>query len=250
MRKSNTKSEAGVDRPKNWPVVRGCTEVSEGCDHCYVKRLAGTRYKRYYPGGFHNVTEAPARLQEVIRVREQRWYEPAQHADLFHPKVSNDFRLRVFDVMRQSQRHLFQICTKYSTRMDDFISVVLPSEWLGELSHVMLGVSVEKKKYMNRVYKLSAWPHTTYVEFSPLLEMIRDIDLFGIDWVKIGCETGPGHRKCNLKWITTLIDEAKLFQIPVTVTAYYENEKLHGIPVINGRRWAEKPALYHEWRQV
>lgn len=29
----------------SWPVVTGCTHISEGCDHCYAAKLTGGRLK-------------------------------------------------------------------------------------------------------------------------------------------------------------------------------------------------------------
>ena len=55
-----------------WNPVTGCTEVSEGCDHCYARsvahRFAGTPA---YPRGFE-VTLRPERLDQPLRWRRPR----------------------------------------------------------------------------------------------------------------------------------------------------------------------------------
>lgn len=55
-----------------WNPVTGCTEVSEGCDHCYARsvahRFAGTPA---YPWGFE-VTLRPERLDQPLRWRRPR----------------------------------------------------------------------------------------------------------------------------------------------------------------------------------
>lgn len=246
--KYNVGNVPGLDRPQNWPVVRGCAQISDGCDNCYVKRLAETTWQRWYSGGFENVVYNPAQLQKPISRRKNSWFEPAMHSDLFTADMPDGAILDVFEVMKDTPQHLYQVCTKSATRLADFLETILPQEWIPELEHVMIGVSIESKKYLWRLEKLRTWEHVKYVEFTPLIGRIENIDFAEIGWVKIGCETGLNARKTEMRWIYNIIDEAKIYGIPVTVTAIRVNGKLIGMPFIDGRKYAEKSELYHRWR--
>jgi hypothetical protein len=39
----------------------------------------------------------------------------------------------------------------------------------------------------------------------------------GIDWVIVGCETGPKRRPCNLEWIRAIRDQCKAAGVPLWV---------------------------------
>ena len=56
-------------------------------------------------------------------------------SDLFHERVSDSFVEKVWQVMRQTPHHNYQILTKRPDRMADFVKTkiadILPNVWLG-----------------------------------------------------------------------------------------------------------------------
>ncbi|MFP3409907.1 DUF5131 family protein, partial [Pseudomonas sp. SIMBA_065] len=56
-------------------------------------------------------------------------------SDLFHEKVSEEFIIAVWKVMRETPHHNYQILTKRPERMrqilNEVITEVLPNVWLG-----------------------------------------------------------------------------------------------------------------------
>ncbi len=59
---------------------------------------------------------------------------------------------------------------------------------------------------------------------------------FIIDWVIIGCESGPNRRPCKLEWIESLIDQCDAANVPVFVKQIEINGKVNHNP----EEWPEQ----------
>ena len=85
-----------------WNPVTGCTKISKGCLNCYAERMAKRLAGRY---GYDRedpfkVTLHPNRLDQPIGWRKKNNIFVCSMGDLFHEDVSDDFIVRVFNVMR------------------------------------------------------------------------------------------------------------------------------------------------------
>jgi protein gp37 len=78
-------------------------------------------------------------LSLPLRWRTPRFVFVNSMSDLFHPRVPEDFIARVFDVMAEADRHVFQILTKRPERMAYVAGRVRPTP----LANVWLGTSIE-----------------------------------------------------------------------------------------------------------
>ena len=137
-----------------WNPVTGCTKVSPGCAHCYAERMA----KRLKAMGQPNYVNGFAvALHEHALGLPLRWRKPQtifvnSMSDLFHEKVPTDVIARVFDVMRRSDWHRFQILTKRSARLREL------APRLNWPANVWMGVSVETQGYVYRIDDLRQAP--------------------------------------------------------------------------------------------
>jgi DNA repair photolyase len=109
-----------------WNPVTGCTKISAGCDHCYAERFS-ERF-RGTPGhpfetGF-DLTLRPERLEQPLRWRTPRMIFVNSMSDLFHKEIPQEFIARVFDKMEAASWHTFQVLTKRSSLMRDFLRPV------------------------------------------------------------------------------------------------------------------------------
>jgi protein gp37 len=137
-----------------WNPVTGCTKISAGCDHCYAERFS-ERF-RGTPGhpfefGF-DLTLRPGRLEQPLRWREPRMIFVNSMSDLFHKDIPQKFIGRVFDTMEQANWHTFQVLTKRSSLMRDFLRKRYGSG-RGPV-HMWFGVSVEDGTKMSRIRHL------------------------------------------------------------------------------------------------
>ncbi len=197
-----------------WGPIVGCKAVSPGCDHCYAARLASGRLKHVpiYTGLAEDgvftgeVRCLPERLDDPLHWRKPCRVFVNSMSDLFHPDVPHGFIMKVFDVMERAPQHVFQILTKRPQRMAAFMEGTTDDTFL----NVWLGTSIESDAYTFRANHLRDTPAAVrFLSLEPLLGPLPSLDLTGIDWVIVGCESGPGARPMDLAWVYELRDKAR-----------------------------------------
>ena len=106
-----------------WNPVTGCTKISAGCDNCYAERFS-ERFRGVSGHPFENGFDLilrPERLDQPLRWREPRMIFVNSMSDLFHKEVPDEFIARVCDTMERAYWHTFQVLTKRSSLMRDFL---------------------------------------------------------------------------------------------------------------------------------
>jgi protein gp37 len=192
---------------QTWNPTTGCTKISPGCKHCYAETMA-TRLQamgaRGYDNGF-KLSVLPERLTEPLKRRKPTMYFVNSMSDLFHNGISFEFLDQVFDVIRRTPQHTYQILTKRAATMRKYFnqgSRVVPD-------NVWLGVSVENRKYglprIDDLRQINAGIRFLSVE--PLLEDIGEIDLTDIHWVIVGGESGPKARPMKREWVEAIKEQ-------------------------------------------
>jgi protein gp37 len=226
---------------ETWNPVRGCTKVSPGCAHCYAETIA-ERF-RGVPGnpfeqGF-DLRLVPEKLEEPLHWKTPRSVFVNSMSDLFHPGVPDDFIDQVVATMRRADRHRYQVLTKRSERMRDFLRDRGSDE-----AHVWWGVSVENRRHgLPRVDHLRDAPTANrFLSIEPLLEDLGPIRLAGIGWVIVGGESGPGCRPMDPAWVRSIRDQCRMAGIPFFFKQWGGVRKKKGDNVLDGRRYEEFPS--------
>ena len=170
-----------------WNPVTGCTKVTRGCDNCYAERFA-ERFRgtpgHPYEGGF-DLTLRPARLSQPLSWKRPRMIFVNSMSDLFHKDIPTDFIDRVFDTMETADWHIFQILTKRSPLMRDYLRQRYGTSLAPQ--HIWCGVSVEDSKATSRIQHLRDSPvPIRFLSIEPLLGPVGDVDMDGISWVIVG----------------------------------------------------------------
>lgn len=194
-----------------WNPVRGCSQVSPGCAHCYAKTFAER---------FRGVPGHPFEQGFALRLVAEKldlplsWKQPRlifvnSMSDLYHEDVPLDFIQRVFTVMARAPQHTFQILTKRHNRLAALAPLLTwaPNIWQG--------VSVENNRWVCRVDALRAVPAAVrFLSCEPLLGPLDKLNLTDIDWVIGGGESGPRHRPFRIEWARDLRDRTKAAGLP------------------------------------
>src|SRR5436189_2774190 len=130
-----------------WNPVRGCTKISPGCTHCYAETFAercrGVPGHPYEQGFDLRVVEE--KLLEPLSWKKSKMIFVNSMSDLFHDEVSDDYILRVANVMRQADWHTYQVLTKRASRLATLLRTKLAPH--GSLPHIWWGVSVEDRRH-------------------------------------------------------------------------------------------------------
>ena len=107
-----------------WNPVRGCTKISPGCKHCYAETFA-ERFRGVpghpYEQGF-DLKLIPDKLFEPLRWTSPKTVFVNSMSDLFQDGVPDEYIESVLDVMKLAKWHTYQVLTKRSVRMLDFLN--------------------------------------------------------------------------------------------------------------------------------
>jgi protein gp37 len=222
----------------SWNPVTGCTRVSAGCAHCYAERFA-ERWRgipgHAYEQGF-DLKLWPERLQLPLRWRAPRMVFVNSMSDLFHERVPEDHIRQVFAVMKQAERHTFQVLTKRSERMRQLADSL---EWP---TNVWLGVTIESEDYVARADDLRQVPAAVrFISAEPLLGSLDSLDLVGIDWLIVGGESGPGRRCMRPEWAAQLRDRCREGHVAFYFKQWGGSRPTHEPPALDGEIWREMP---------
>jgi protein gp37 len=199
-----------------WNPVTGCTKISAGCDHSYAERFS-ERFRgtsgHPFESGF-DLTLRPERLEQPLRWRTPRMIFVNSMSDLFHKEIPKDFIERVFDTMEAAPWHTFQVLTKRSSLMRDFLRKRYGTRRAP--FHMWFGVSVEDGTKSSRIRHLREAPASIrFLSIEPLIGPVGKLDLSGIDWVIVGGESGPGARPMKKEWVYKIRDQCQASRVAV-----------------------------------
>ena len=108
----------------------------------------------------------------------------------------------VFDVIRETPQHTYQVLTKRAHRMARFANKL---EWPDNL---WMGVSIESFDAVDRIDHLRATPAAVrFLSCEPLITALPNLDLTDIDWVIAGGESGPNARAMDPEWVADIRDQ-------------------------------------------
>jgi len=224
---------------ESWNPIVGCSKVSAGCMNCYAEKMA---YRLVSMGNADYATVINSKGQwignthfvEPSLEKPLHWKRPREifvcsMSDLFHETVPFEWIDRVFAMMAGCEKHTFQILTKRPERMLKYYNSG-PGGGLAScipLSNVWLGVSAENQEMANkRIPILLDIPAAKrFVSIEPMLESLSINDM-NIDWVIVGCESGPKRRPCKLEWVENVVFDCIGQGVPVFVKQLEINGKV------------------------
>jgi protein gp37 len=171
-----------------------------------------------------------------------RWRQPRKifvnsMSDLFHESVPFEFIERVFEVMRSTPRHTYQVLTKRSKRLAA-IGDSLP--WP---ENVWMGVSVESARYRFRIDHLrQSSAKTRFLSIEPLIAATGKLNLEDIDWVIVGGESGASARPMKLEWVEEIQEQCANRGVPFFFKQWGGRTPKAGGRTLNGRTYDEYPS--------
>lgn len=190
-----------------WNPVTGCTKIGPGCDNCYAERFA-ERWRGIpdhpYEQGF-DLRLWPQRLLQPAAWKKPRMIFVNSMSDLFHKNVPTVFVDQVFEAMEQANHHIYQLLTKRSTRLRNYLNRRYADTEPPE--YIWCGISVEDGPRVKRIEHLrAAKAGVRFLSVEPLLGPLGQVDLTGIGWVILGGESGPNYRPLKLEWAVEVRD--------------------------------------------
>jgi protein gp37 len=230
-----------------WNPSVGCDKISAGCLNCYAEVMAKRLQAMAAPGyedGFR-FKVIPSRLNAPLKVKKPTKFFVNSMSDLFHEEMPFDFLDRVFDTIKLTPRHTYQILTKREAVLKEYFQNRSVPE------NVWLGVSVEAKHRKNRIDVLrSIKARIRFLSIEPLLNDVGALDLSGIHWVIVGGESGHNARPMKSSWVINV--QKQCFEQDVAfffkqwgtwgADGLKRSKKANGRTLL-GREWNQQPGM-------
>ena len=225
-----------------WNPVTGCTKISPGCDICYAERLA-ERFRDVpnhpFEFGF-DLTLRPDRVGQPLLWRRPRMIFVNSMSDLFHKEIPDTFVDLVFETMEAATWHTYQVLTKRSSRMRDYVCRRYSNR--GAPAHIWLGVSIEDGKRLSRLRHLqSTSAKVRFLSLEPLIGPIGRMNLEGIHWVIVGGESGPRARPMLPEWVREAREQCVMASVPFFFKQWGGPRPKSGGRTLDGREWSQWP---------
>lgn len=227
-----------------WNPVTGCTKISAGCDHCYAERFS-ERFRGVkghpYEVGF-DLTLRPERLDQPKHWRRPQLIFVNSMSDLFHKDIPAEYIDCVFDTMENADWHIYQVLTKRSSLMRDFINRRYSDSPVPK--HIWLGVSIESALKLSRLHHLKQTNASVrFVSFEPLLGSLGSLNFEGVHWVIAGGESGPGARPVQVEWLRELRSQCLEQKTAFFFKQWGGRTPKAGGNILDGRQWLEYPDI-------
>lgn len=187
-----------------WNPWHGCHKCSPGCLNCYVYYLDGIRNK-----DANIVTLSKSNFDLPLKKDKKGQYKIPSGMELatcftsdFFIEEADEWRPRIWEIIRQRKDVRFLICTKRIERMEK----CFPSDWEDGYENVILALTCETQKKADErlpfFLKIKAKHKVIFA--APLLE---DIDFSAylkegqIEMLSVGGESYENARECNFDWV-------------------------------------------------
>lgn len=159
-------------------------------------------------------------------------------SDLFHEEVPLTFIKKVFAVMNDNPRHVFQVLTKRAERLAEVHAEV---KW----SHnIWMGVSVENEKVRHRIDLLRKTnARIKFLSCEPLIGGLPDMNLKAIDWVIVGGESGHRPRYMDVDWALDIKDQCEQAGVAFFFKQWGGRSKKKSGRLLKGRTYDNMPGI-------
>jgi len=194
-----------------WNPTTGCNKISNGCLFCYAetmsKRLKAMGIDKYRNG--FKLTLHPDALNIPYSWNKPTTVFVDSMSDLFHYSVPVDYIQKVFEVMKDTPQHTYQVLTKRSERLEKIAPLL---DWT---DNIWMGVSVENEKVSSRIPHLINTPaKVKFLSCEPLIGPLYSLYLEHIDWVIVGGESGPKARELKKEWVDIIHEQCNINSVP------------------------------------
>ena len=128
-------------------------------------------------------------------------FEKEVRERVLNGSLMNNFEFldKVFDVIKRTPRHTYQILTKREKKLKEYF------KYNEVPDNVWMGVSVENQKSKDRIDVLRTIDaKIRFLSLEPLLEDLGELNFKDIHWVIVGGESGYNARPMKESWAVSI----------------------------------------------
>lgn len=231
---------------QTWNPTTGCTKISPGCKNCYAETMA-QRLQAMGAKGYENAFQLrviPERLAQPIKRKKPTTYFVNSMSDVFHEDVPFEYIDQIFETIKLTPHHTYQILTKRAERMAEYFKNKSAPQ------NAWIGVSVEDKRYgVPRIdYLRKTNASIRFLSVEPLLEFIGELDLTDIHWVIVGGESGRNARPMKEEWVESIRSQCEVAGVAFFFKQWggwgadgVKRAKKHNGRELRGQTWDQMP---------
>ncbi len=223
-----------------WNPTTGCDKISSGCKFCYAEIMSRRLYAmgvKKYENNF-KITIHEDELQKPYEWRKPKIVFVNSMSDLFHKSVPIQFIQRVFKVMNENPKHIFQVLTKRA----DILASYDKKGILSWSDNIWMGVSVESKTFSNRIELLRKTnAKIKFLSCEPLIGPLENLNLSEIDWVIVGGESGRRPRRMNREWVIDIKAQCEENNVSFFFKQWGGTNKKKAGRLLEGKIYSEMP---------
>lgn len=215
-----------------WEPWTGCYPASDGCTYCY---FYGPYSKRH---GQNTITKTEEfnkplemKTKNKLKIESGTTVSTCFSTDFFLPEA-DEWRVDAWDIIRQRPDLHFMFLTK---RIERF-PVALPADWGEGYDNVTIGCTVENQTLADKRLPLFlSYPiRHRVLSCGPLLgELKLAPDLYGLEQVTVGGESGREARLCDFNWVLDIRAQCAAagvaFQFKNTGSRFLKDGEVHKI---------------------
>ena len=236
---------------QTWNPSAGCTKISLGCKNCYAEtmaiRLQAMGVEGYENGFTFNIVQS--RLNDPFKRKKPTVYFVNSMSDIFHKDMPEEYLNKIFDVIKETPHHTYQILTKRADRMFQYLfQREIPK-------NIWLGVTVDNKKEgLPRIDKLRQIKASVlFLSVEPLLEDLGKVNLENINWVIVGGESGAKARPMEKEWVVNIKQQCENDDVAFFFKQWgtwgadkvKRNKKKNG-KILDGKVWQQYPEIIEQ----
>ena len=226
-----------------WNPTTGCDKISAGCKYCYAEVMA----RRLQAMGIEKYKDGfELRLHEDALQIPYEWKKPKvvfvnSMSDLFHKDVPLSFIQKIFDVMKDTPMHTYQVLTKRAERLYEI------HHKLNWTTNIWMGVSVENDKVKDRIdFLRETNAKVKFLSCEPLIGPLTNLNLERIQWTIVGGESGRKARPMKESWVWDIRQQCADQGVAFFFKQWGGVNKKKTGRELGGRTYDEMPILLHE----
>ena len=229
----------------------GCRKISAECSACYAEAVAarfapslpwdGTKYRLFDEAHWREPVRWNAK---AVKAGKRARVFCGSMCDVFDGNMLlDDLRVRLWKLIDVTPSLDWLLLTKRPENIGRMIPTIqIGGEELSRFDNVWLGTTVGCKASLPRLEILRGLlAAVRFLSVEPLLEDLGRIDLSGISWVIVGCESGPSARPMQDDWVRSIRDQCQAAGVPLFYKQQFVNGRLDHEPTLDGRTWRQFP---------
>jgi protein gp37 len=211
------------------------------------KKRAAVRAQLLSKGKHLDMADPEVWLDQQSLLLPQSWIKPrrvqvAPSVDLFSPEIPETVLKEVFEAMKKTPRHLYQLI------IQDTSELLNKGKKLDWTENIWLGLRIRNKGGLGRINTLKkTGAQLKFVLVDEPFDDLSQLHLEGISWVIVGGRRSYSNRLTQINCALAILLQCQQLNIPFCYKGWGDHPSI-GQRKLLGRIWNQKPVQQKDIR--